>query len=273
MIRISTIFVAICMVLVSASLGLVLYSLTGLRATEAAIVALAALTFLILYNAVSMRMRDRSDVDGQISDLSHGIADLARQVTEFGRRLAAAEGKIVSVNSAGQDRVQSELQSALGEINELGGLVRQLAASVAAHDDRLASLPLARAPAAEPAQDTRPVDPATAYPAIPPTAASPAPARNDAQILTTIKNAIETNNIEIFLQPIVTLPQRKVRYYEAVTRLRDARGEILGADDFIPAAEAAGLMGRIDNMVMLRCAQVLQRLQVRHKEVGVFCNV
>jgi cyclic-di-GMP phosphodiesterase TipF (flagellum assembly factor) len=276
MIRISTIFIAICMVLVSASLGLVLYSLTGLRATEAAIVALAALTFLILYNAVSMRMRDRSDVDGQISDLSHGIADLARQVTEFGRRLAAAEGKIVSPNSTGQDRVQSELQSALGEINELGGLVRQLAASVAAHDDRLASLPSAAVvPAAEPAQDTRPVDPApaTALPAIPPTAASPAPARNDAQILTTIKNAIETNTIEIFLQPIVTLPQRKVRYYEAVTRLRDARGEILGADDFIPAAEAAGLMGRIDNMVMLRCAQVLQRLQVRHKEVGVFCNV
>ena len=156
MIRISTIFVAICMVLVSASLGLVLYSLTGLRATEAAIVALAALTFLILYNAVSMRMRDRSDVDGQISDLSQGIADLARQVTEFGRRLAAAEGKIVSPNSAGQDRVQSELQSALGEINELGGLVRQLAASVAAHDDKLASLPSAAVvPAAEPAHPAR----------------------------------------------------------------------------------------------------------------------
>ena len=57
-----------------------------------------------------------------------GIADLARQVTEFGRRLAAAEGKIASANSAGSDRIQSGLQSALGEINELGGLVKQLAA-------------------------------------------------------------------------------------------------------------------------------------------------
>src|SRR3982751_2214306 len=80
MIRISTIFIAICMVLVAASLGLVLYSLAGISGMESAIVALTALTFLILYNAVSMRLRDRTDVGGQIADLSRGTADLARQV-------------------------------------------------------------------------------------------------------------------------------------------------------------------------------------------------
>ena len=48
---------------------------------------------------------------------------------------------------------------------------------------------------------------------------------------------------------------------------------MLAADDFIGVAEAAGLIGRIDHMVMLRCVQVLRRLMVRNKEVGVFCNV
>ena len=62
MIRISTIFIAICMVLVAASLGLILYSVAGINGSESAIVALAALTFLILYNAVSMRLRDRTDI-------------------------------------------------------------------------------------------------------------------------------------------------------------------------------------------------------------------
>ena len=90
MIRVSTIFIAICMLLVAASLGLILYSMAGISGSESAIVALAALTFLVLYNAVSMRMRDRSDVGGQIADLSRGTADLARQVAEFGRRLAAS---------------------------------------------------------------------------------------------------------------------------------------------------------------------------------------
>lgn len=93
MIRISTIFIAICMVLVAASLGLILYSVAGMSGSESAIVALAALTFLILYNAVSMRLRDRSDVGSQIADLSRGTADLARQVAEFGRRLSAVEDR------------------------------------------------------------------------------------------------------------------------------------------------------------------------------------
>src|ERR1700759_4729501 len=79
MIRISTIFIAICMLLVAASLGLILYSVAGISGSESAIVALAALTFLVLYNAVSMRMRDRSDVGHQIADLSRGTADLARR--------------------------------------------------------------------------------------------------------------------------------------------------------------------------------------------------
>jgi len=72
---------------------------------------------------------------------------------------------------------------------------------------------------------------------------------------------------------MVSLPQRKVRFYEAVTRLRDEKDQILVAEDFIGTAEIAGLIGRIDHMVMLRCVQVLRRLMVRNKDVGVFCNV
>src|ERR1700761_2536354 len=145
MIRISTIFIAICMVLVAASLGLVLHSVAGISGSESAIVALTALTFLILYNAVSMRLRDRSDVGSQIADLSRGTADLARQIAEFGRRLAAIEGRIASSNSTGADRIQT----ALGEINELGALVKQLAMSVAAHDDMIAMLRASGVAAAE----------------------------------------------------------------------------------------------------------------------------
>ncbi len=280
MIRISTIFIAICMVLVAASLGLVLHSVAGISGTESAIVALTALTFLILYNAVSMRLRDRSDVGSQIADLSRGTADLARQVAEFGRRLAAVEGRVVSANSTGSDRIQA----VLGEINELGVLVKQLASSVASHDDLLASGAMAAPPApAAVADEPEPRSteaPAPAVVARPAPVATPAPAaatdaaaRSQPQLLAAIKNAVEENRLDIYLQPMVTLPQRKVRFYEAVTRLRDDKDQILTADDFIATAESAGLIGRIDHMVMLRCVQVLRRLMVRNKDVGVFCNV
>ena len=290
MICISTIFIAICMVLVAASLGLVLYAVAGISGTESAIVALTALTFLILYNAVSMRLRDRSDVGGQIADLSRGTADLARQVAEFGRRLAAMEGRVASSNSTNSDRVQS----VAGEINELGGLVRQLAATVSTHEDLLAGH--APAPALAPAARPEPeasidlISPFEERLAAPPPLPAPRPAppaiqtqtgnavstvsgRNQTQMLTTLRNAIDENRIDIFLQPMVTLPQRKVRFYEAVTRLRDERDQLIAAEEFISIAEASGLIGRIDNMVLLRCVQVLRRLMVRNKDVGVFCNV
>lgn len=276
MIRISTIFIAICMVLVAASLGLALHALAGFNATECAIVALTALTFLILYNAVSMRLRDRSDVGGQIADLSRGTADLARQVAEFGRRLAAIEGRVVSANSASSDRIHAMV----GEISELGGLVKQLAVSVASHEDQLAAaarpdprLPLE--PAVAPTPVARPVAVAvpTASPAPPPAGVDPSSTRAQQKLIAAVKSAVDDNRLEIYLQPMVTLPQRKVRFYEAVTRLRDDSDQIIAADDFIDAAEAGGLIGKIDHMVMLRCIQVLRRLMVRNKDVGVFCNV
>jgi cyclic-di-GMP phosphodiesterase, flagellum assembly factor TipF len=278
MIRISTIFIAICMVLVAASLGLVLYSVAGISGTESAIVALTALTFLILYNAVSMRLRDRSDVGGQIADLSRGTADLARQVAEFGRRLAAVEGRVASANSTNADRVQS----VVGEINELGGLVKQLAATVAAHEDLLTTGTPAPAAKPEPEATLEPSATAEPRPAAPPppmpsaplaAPVAPAGARNQTQVLAMLRNAIDENRIDIFLQPMVTLPQRKVRFYEAVTRVRNERDQLIAAEEFISIAEASGLIGRIDNMVMLRCVQVLRRLMVRNKDVGVFCNV
>ena len=271
MIRISTIFIAICMVLIAASLGLVLYSLAGLSSSESAIVALTALTFLILYNAVSMRLRDRTDVGGQIADLSRGTADLARQVAEFGRRMGAIEARLSTTDLSGQDRIQS----VMGEIGELGSLVKQLADSVAAHDDILSTAAgTVAAQATGIPQGAADIVDVTATVPDKSSDKPPAPANlNNAQILVAVKNAIEASRIDLYLQPMVTLPQRKVRFYEAVSRLRDDKDQVLTAGDFIGTAEAAGLMGQIDNMVMFRCVQVLRRLMVRSKDVGVFCNV
>ncbi len=303
--RTSTIFVAICMVLIAGSLGMALHAATDLGASQSAVVALAALAVMILHHAVSIRLADRPRISDQIADLSRGTADLARQVGEFGRRLNAIEGRLASANTASQDR----LRALHDEINELGDLVNQLAGAVAAHDDVLmdeveaAAASSARTPSGrdaapatippappprQPAPPSAMKPPAVAPAAVappPPSAAAPAPVENDyldldvepanddAALVRTIRAAIDANQIEIYLQPIVTLPQRKVRFYEAVTRLRDAGGQVLAAEDFIATAEAAALMGRIDHGVILRCVQVLRRLTVRNKDAGIFCNV
>lgn len=88
-----------------------------------------------------------------------------------------------------------------------------------------------------------------------------------------VREAIEANRLDFFLQPILTLPQRKVRFYEGLARLRTAEGETLDASDFVEAAEAGGLMPRIDTWTLFRCVQVARRLVVKNRDVGLFCNL
>jgi cyclic-di-GMP phosphodiesterase TipF (flagellum assembly factor) len=270
---------------------------------------MAVLTFLVLYNVVSARLGDRTDASGQIADLSKGTTDLARQVAEFGRRLAVLESKVGVGNAHaaanGHANGSDKLQSVLGEIGELGAMVKQLANTVASHEDLLsAAVPpvaalaqlvppppaVALAPVAPVQVAPAPVAPAIVEPAavmsppvapsvvvpvataIPAVMATPV-AGPDPRLVDAVKDAVEANRIDIYLQPIVTLPQRKVRFYEAVTRLRDGNDRVLTADQFIAIAESAGLIGRIDHALMLRCMQVLRRLLVRNKDVGVFCNI
>ena len=146
MARLAAFFTAICIVLISISIGAVLYLYFGLRGPDSAIIAITALTGLALINAVTTRLNDRRDVGDQIADLSRGTSDLARQVGEFGRRLAALESRVETV----LDRAKAATDPLAVEIGELGTLVKQLAESVALHEATLADTARTTLPASEP---------------------------------------------------------------------------------------------------------------------------
>ena len=267
---ISTVFIAVCMVLIAASVGGVLYLGFKLDGWTSAIVALAVLATMMIYNMVSGRLRDRTDLGDQIADLSRGTADLARQVAEISRRLNTVETKV----DASVNRARGAVDPLTAEIGELGGLVRQIADTVASHAAVLQKQGAVPAAAA--------AEPKSA----PPPAAAPAPVEKDTpsevryfkglsreSIAELIGRAIDANRIDLYLQPIVTLPQRKVRYYEALTRLRTEDGDVIPAGDFLEFAESFGLMPKLDNILLFRCVQVTRRLQLKSRDVGVFCNI
>jgi cyclic-di-GMP phosphodiesterase TipF (flagellum assembly factor) len=282
--RISAIFIAVCMVLIAGSIGAALFLGVGLDARTAAIVSLAALVAMALYNTISNRLRDRTDLGDQIADLSRGTADLARRVAELDRRVSAVDTRVESTVS----RVRGADDPIAVEIGELGGLVRQIADTVAAHEAALQNrMPMAPRPApvapVMPAAEFTPPPAVAAVPAQPlaeaPLALSESDAVNRFQGLSRenigelIARAADANRIDLYLQPIVTLPQRKVRYYEALSRLRTEESEIIPAGEFIDYAEAVGLMPKIDNLLLFRCVQVTRRLQLKSRDVGVFCNI
>jgi cyclic-di-GMP phosphodiesterase, flagellum assembly factor TipF len=48
---------------------------------------------------------------------------------------------------------------------------------------------------------------------------------------------------------------------------------VLQANDFIPRAESSGLMPKIDNLVIFRCVQIVRRLLLKNRDIGLFCNI
>src|SRR5580704_16382769 len=130
--RLGPFFVALCIAVIAASAGAVVYFGFGFAAADAIIVAVAVLTALALYNTVSSRLNVRAVVGSQLTDLSRGTADLARQVAELGRRLAVVEAKVEKTFTLA--RGEDASAPLAGEISELGTLVNQLAETVALHE-------------------------------------------------------------------------------------------------------------------------------------------
>lgn len=99
------------------------------------------------------------------------------------------------------------------------------------------------------------------------------PNDREAEILAIVHEALRQDRIEVVLQPIVSLPQRKRRFYECFTRLRDADDNLLPAQRYIGVAERAGLITAIDNMLLFRCVQMIRRIRQRPDPVDFFCNL
>src|SRR3954471_19508426 len=131
--RLSAIFIAVCMVLVAASVGAVAFLSFGFSGMEASVVTIAVLTALVMVNSLTTRQRDRYDVGSQIADLSRGTADIGRQVSELDRRLVALEQDVV----AAIRKNQAATEPLAAEIGELGELLKELADAVAAHEQIL----------------------------------------------------------------------------------------------------------------------------------------
>jgi cyclic-di-GMP phosphodiesterase TipF (flagellum assembly factor) len=195
---------------------------------------------------------------------------LARDAAETARRLTLLESNVEST----RDKTHAVTDALAIEIGELGALVRQIADTVAAHEVSLAEIRrLDKTPVARNTQDLGALPSPASDPAV---AAASAPAATDPtprDISAFIRGAVEANRIDLYLQPVVTLPQRKVRYYEAMSRLRSEQGEVVSAANFVAQADSAGLMPKIDSLVLFRCVQVIRRLLLKNREIGLFCNI
>jgi cyclic-di-GMP phosphodiesterase, flagellum assembly factor TipF len=100
-----------------------------------------------------------------------------------------------------------------------------------------------------------------------------APRVGDNEMLEIVSQAIEAGRVDLYLQPTVTLPDRRPRYFEALTRIRTRTDELILPGSYLQVAETSGMMPLIDNVLLVKSVQTLRRLGPDSRVKGVFCNI
>ncbi|PTM61138.1 EAL domain-containing protein [Phreatobacter oligotrophus] len=292
--------VALSMVAIAASVAVLAFTLGGLDAGTAAAAGCALLLALVIGHLGAQLAADRAATDRRLDALTRASGDLARDLGDIAERMDRIE--VLAEEKA------REASEPLGEeIRELGVLVKQFAETLQVHE---AAIIAAGSPQmetyAQPVMTAPPPPPPVQAPVAQPAVAQAAPPPPPVQVLqrqagalrrgaearmsspdlpealagigradaiTILDEAISSKRYELFLQPIVTLPQRKVRFYQASVRLRTADGRVLLPEDYRALAEDAGLMPGLDTEVLGRCVQIVRRLTARNRDVGLVCDL
>jgi cyclic-di-GMP phosphodiesterase TipF (flagellum assembly factor) len=192
------------------------------------------------------RRRDKRNVAKELAHLRKSHLEFETALHETRARLGEIGGQFEQRGLAQEKKIVAELKVLESLMRDFAGRVSHTAASV-------------------PHEAPRPQrGPASAY-------LNSLGEKGD--LLETIRSSLEENRVDLYLQPIVSLPQRKLRYYEALSRLRDKNGLVIMPAQYMQVAGQAGLMSVVDNLLLFRCVQIMRRLTQKSRDIGIFCNI
>ena len=150
---------------------------------------------------------------------------------------------------------------------ELGPKAAGLEARTSVEDDATSSMSSegaagAGSEAGPPAPQVSTAPPALETPAVSPYAE-----------LARVAEAVAAERIEVFLDPILALADRKARLFEVSVRLRSSDGGLLDPGSIRSIASGTGLLARIDAAKLARSARVAARLQSRGTDAALYSNL
>ena len=237
----------LCMFFVCATLGAALALFIGWP-----VAILSGIVGFILLQQIVASFARRRDKRAQAKEMAHlrkNYLDVETALHETRARLGELSGQI-------EQRAGAQEKKIVAELKMLESLVRDFAGKI--------SRGAVEVPQEEPQEPQH--GPARAY-------LNALGGRDRGELLETIRSSLEENRVDLYLQPIVSLPQRKLRYYEALSRLRDKEGQVIMPAQYMQVAGKAGLMSVVDNLLLFRCVQIVRRLAQKNRDIGIFCNI
>ena len=235
--------------------GWVLNQFLGVPAISSTILGVLAFVLSAQAYGSLLRSRFRRIFEHELDSLKEANETIKHELTDTKR-------KMTDVTTALAMRGDAQEKKVVGELQMLEGLIREFATNIAHKSSELTA----------PAEDETEVALRARLTANSP-ADSYAASLADPHMLEVIRRSLEENRVDLYLQPTVSLPQRKIRFYEALSRLRSEDGTVIMPAQYIKVAAPAGLMSVVDNLLLFRCVQIMRRLTQRRRDIGVFCNI
>ena len=97
---------------------------------------------------------------------------------------------------------------------------------------------------------------------------------SDFMVRDSIHRALEYQRADLFLQPIVTLPQRRTLFYEVFGRLRVQPGVYLDAKDYLKLATEDHILSELDTLLLSGVLKIIERQHRKmQNDVGYFINI
>lgn len=101
----------------------------------------------------------------------------------------------------------------------------------------------------------------------------PPPVGPEHEDMAAMADAIATGKLDVFLEPIVGLADRKARHFEISLRLRNGDAASFGPEDYIPMARKAGLLPQVDATRAARAAMVARHMDERGSGGCLFSSI
>jgi cyclic-di-GMP phosphodiesterase TipF (flagellum assembly factor) len=216
-----------------AAVLLAAWSLTGYSRVELTL-ALTCL-FLGLAQLVShlSRVRERAETVREIEDLGEATTRLAREFQDFR-----------TGNGGLDDDVQQQLQDldrkVVSQLRTLEALVEQHSGNGA-----------------------------------PPPAGQALPAGDEAMpeaeqgLREEIADSVAAGRLELYLQPVISLPQREIRFYQAQAFIRGAEDRLIAPQDYLAVTRDSGPAADLDLFCVRHAMRLLPELKKNDPEIGL----
>jgi cyclic-di-GMP phosphodiesterase TipF (flagellum assembly factor) len=96
---------------------------------------------------------------------------------------------------------------------------------------------------------------------------------SDPMIADIVRSAVRDDNIDIFVQPVVSLPQRKPKLFEIYARIRTKPGSYISASRYIELAQKEQLVPAIDNLLLLKSLELLKDRRNLRADLPYMLNI